>query len=285
MSKRRSDSTTQSAKRQKLGPLLAEFFIKNSATLLEKLETIDHVDPVDKKVDEKQDLVDKKVDSYMVRPPLDSFMSETPHERVLRILKKFDSSFSGIVTLGDNPRITVTVKQGLIHSSYGMPAVVVQYTGGTIDMWFNEGKLDRENDKPAVMYSDGIMVWYKNDLPDRNILPAFISSKYTVTYLKGKMHSYDDQPSMRVVGDDEFKIIKSTWHTDGQIDRIGNPAIIAMGGKIRVWKRKGVLHRDGGRPAYIDEIKNIYVVYENGVAISRSRGKREVGFATTNLTE
>lgn len=83
-------------------------------------------------------------------------------------------------------------------------------------------------------------------------------SGFLRTYLDGKLHSFDDKPS-RVSYDGKVKI----WHKNGIIHRDGDkPAVIKDTVEItpsgvekhifvKHWYKKGVSHRDGDKPASI----------------------------------
>ncbi len=51
-------------------------------------------------------------------------------------------------------------QHGKLHRDNDLPAVI--YTNGT-QMWYQHGKLHRDNDLPAVIYSDGAVEYWIND--------------------------------------------------------------------------------------------------------------------------
>jgi len=120
--------------------------------------------------------------------------------------------------------------------------------------WFKNDLLHRDNDLPAVIYSDGTKCWYKKGNKHRdNDKPAVINrdsgSKYW--YKNGQLHSYNDQPAV--------------------IDSDGS----------KFWFKNGLLHRDNDKPAEINSNGNMYWYQnnkkhrENGPAVIRYDGLLE----------
>jgi hypothetical protein len=65
-------------------------------------------------------------------------------------------------------------KNGLKHRDNDLPAVI--WSDGT-QLWYKNGKRHRDNDLPAVIDSDGSQKWWKNGLRHRDHdLPAIIWS-------------------------------------------------------------------------------------------------------------
>ena len=76
---------------------------------------------------------------------------------------------------------------GELHSFNDLPAIV--YSDGT-KIWYKDGLVHRDNDLPAVIMSDGTKKWCKNGLVHRdNDLPAIINYNGTmIWYRNGKLH-------------------------------------------------------------------------------------------------
>ena len=103
------------------------------------------------------------------------------------------------------------------------------------ETWFINGKLHRDQDKPAF-------IWYSVSKKSNQ------KSKYW--YQNGELHREGDQPAVITsAGTQE-------WYKHGKRHRDGdNPAVITYNG-IRRWYKNGVLHREGN-PAVIlnDDVK------------------------------
>jgi hypothetical protein len=149
-------------------------------------------------------------------------------------------------------------------------------------LWYKNGRLHREGDKPAVITSDGKKEYWKNGNlykkedsnaqrwydedgnPHRdNMLPAVIQGDDKLFYFHGiyygkiegkkqewvdsnrEQHSYNDLPQINVYGD-------RLWFKHGFLHRGGDkPAIIRADG-TQVWYKNHKIHRDGDKPAYIE---------------------------------
>jgi len=74
--------------------------------------------------------------------------------------------------------------------------IQVRIIGGI--RWFKNGKLHRDNDKPAVIHFSGSTYWYKNGEFHRdNDQPASIWNDGTKQWWKnGKLHRDNDKPSI-----------------------------------------------------------------------------------------
>jgi hypothetical protein len=60
-----------------------------------------------------------------------------------------------------------------LHSFDDEPSYIVTSRGDKA--WHKDGKLHRDNDKPAIIYGDGSMSWYKDDMRHRDSGgPAYI---------------------------------------------------------------------------------------------------------------
>jgi hypothetical protein len=114
------------------------------------------------------------------------YMWETHNEVKLNIInyyKEFTNDVKRGVLFGiphsinDEPAEILTnmrawCNSGRYHRENDLPAVI--FTNGR-KLWYKNGKCHREGDLPAYIYADGTQVWYKNDKPHReNDLPAAI---------------------------------------------------------------------------------------------------------------
>jgi hypothetical protein len=92
--------------------------------------------------------------------------------------------------------------------------------------WYQNGKYHRDNDLPAVIFSNGNQFWYKN----------------------GKFHRDNDLPAIIFLNG------RQDWYQHGKLHRDNDlPAVIAYGDHY--WYKNGLFHRDNDLPA---------VIYEDG---------------------
>jgi len=108
--------------------------------------------------------------------------------------------------------------------------------------YYKNGKLHRDGDEPAVIWSDGSKHYYKSGKRHRDgDKPAVINSDGTIRYYKdGKLHRDGDKP-----------------------------ADIDSDGSVEYWKN-GELHRDGDKPASIWSDGTIRY-YKNGVEYTKEQ--------------
>jgi hypothetical protein len=113
-----------------------------------------------------------------------------------------------------------------LHSIDDFPAV--QKTDGT-KVWYKNGIIDREENKPAVISAYGVQQFYQNGVLHRNDLPAEIHPNGTRKwFLNGKLQRENDQPCIISVQkyNNGKVIITSYWYHDFYLHREQNPAII-----------------------------------------------------------
>lgn len=112
---------------------------------------------------------------------------------------------------------------------------------GTSRQYNENGRLHSYNDEPAVIYTNGDKIWYKD----------------------GKQHRDNDQPAVILV--DGHK----EWWVDGKRHRDNDqPAIIYKSG-TQIWYKDGKRHRDNDLPAFICPDGSKYW-YKDGVRITTS---------------
>ena len=166
-----------------------------------------------------------------------------------------------------------TYANGVLHSFQDQPAV----DNGWVKIWYRLGKIHRDNDQPAQVYSNGTKKWYQNGLLHREIKPAVMeydgkwswhklgqysreNNKPTVSYLNvltngpntliwtdgmGRIHRDNDRPAIiNCTGDKE-------WYQNGQKHRHNDrPALVMQNGEM-VWYKRGKIHRAKDKPAVI----------------------------------
>jgi len=126
--------------------------------------------------------------------------------------------------------------------------------------WYQNGKIHRDNDLPAIIYYDGTQEWFQNgELNRDNDLPALIYSYGTkVWYKNGQRHRDNDMPA--VIHYDGTQI----WYNNGEYHRDNDlPAIIKANGN-KEWYKNGKYHRDNnGSPVIIHANGNVW--YKNNI--------------------
>jgi len=103
--------------------------------------------------------------------------------------------------------------------------------------WFKNGKLHRDNDKPAVIWSDGEKNWHKD----------------------GPLHRDGDKPA--VIQANGAKV----WYKNGKCHRDNDKPAGVFHDGAKYWYKNGKLHRDNDKPA---------VIFHDGVARWYKNGKQ-----------
>ena len=99
-------------------------------------------------------------------------------------------------------------------------------------IWLTNGKLHRDNDLPAILWSDGTCSWYQNGETHRdNDKPAFINPWGDQHwYQNGLRHRENDLPASVYVNG------LTIWYFNGQKHRENNlPAVIYFNGDKEWW--------------------------------------------------
>jgi len=147
-----------------------------------------------------------------------------------------------------------------VHPDNHNPTEITSY--GT-KIWKNSaGQYHREGDKPAVIYSDGAIEYWKEGKRHRDgDKPAFIYPNGAIEYWKeGNRHRDGDKPAY-IYSDGTV----SYWK-EGKCHRDGDkPAYINSNGIIEYCK-EGKLHREGDKPARIYSTGTVEY-WENGVLL------------------
>ena len=115
--------------------------------------------------------------------------------------------------------------------------------------WYFNGKHHREDDKPAIILSNGTKVWYFNGKRHRESdKPAviFISGSQH-WYFNGKYHRDNDKPA--IIDRDGYK----EWLFNGKTHRENGPAIIHPDG-YKYWYLNDIPYTE---VEYWEEIKKI----------------------------
>jgi hypothetical protein len=116
-----------------------------------------------------------------------------------------------------------------LHRDNDLPAV--EYTNGT-KHWYANGKLHRDNDLPAVIYGDGAKSWYINGKRYRiNDLPVAESANGTkYWYANGNYHRDNDLPAIECADGTKH------WYANGKVHRLGGlPAKEFVNGNKEWW--------------------------------------------------
>lgn len=148
------------------------------------------------------------------------------------------------------------VKRGLQHRDGDLPAVIIP--DNSLFIWMKNGRIHRDNDRPAIECSL-FKKWFTRGVLHRDIRPAVINKTGYEWYQHGKLNSIGGCPSI-------IKISGSMmWHKKGLLHRDGDkPAIISD--KRMEWFQNGKRHRDGCLPAIIAK-NGIVQFWENGSQI------------------
>lgn len=137
------------------------------------------------------------------------------------------------------------------------PAIIY---GNGDEVWYQNGEIHRDGNKPAITKRDGVRKWYLHGKPCR------LSGSANVIYADGTqewrneddvVHRDGDLPAIiRPDGTKEW-LLNGVHHRDGDL-----PAIIGLNGH-RAYYNKGVLHREVG-PALIEPDKSVIAYYRFG---------------------
>ena len=98
-------------------------------------------------------------------------------------------------------------KNHRLHSYGDKPAKIFKNCGRECKEWYSHGEPHRDNDLPAIIYSDGYTAWYKD----------------------GERHRDGDKPAIiRANGAQE-------WWRDGRRHRDNGPALVDTDGHSEWW--------------------------------------------------
>jgi hypothetical protein len=105
------------------------------------------------------------------------------------------------------------------HRENDKPAII--YSDGTQQWWY-KGERHRDNDLPAIIRPDGTQIWYMNGLVHReNDLPAVIYPNGSQEwYINGKLHRENDKPAIIYLNGYQ------EWWSNGERQRLCGPAVI-----------------------------------------------------------
>ena len=113
---------------------------------------------------------------------------------VEKLLEKYKRKYPG-VPYKINLYSIISQKNNKLHSYGDAPAEVGVDEGKS---WYKEGKLHRENDKPAVIYDEAKQWYYHGKLHRENDKPAIISLEGEKSYYyHGKEYDPTDTPEKR----------------------------------------------------------------------------------------
>jgi antitoxin component YwqK of YwqJK toxin-antitoxin module len=105
--------------------------------------------------------------------------------------------------------------------------------------WYKNGKFHRDNDLPAMIFSDGRQFWFKNGQMHRdNDLPATIypNGQLQEWFQNGKFHRDNDLPAVI------FSNGHQSWYNNGEIHRDNDlPAIILANGH-QYWYKNDLIY-------------------------------------------
>ena len=124
------------------------------------------------------------------------------------------------------------VSKKLLANNYKDGSQTEKTADGT-RVWYKNGEVHRDDDRPAIIYADGGLVWYKNGEYHRDgDKPARIDEDGTLGWWKnGKIHRDGDKPA--VIGSDGLLV----WYKNGQRHRVLGPAVIDKNNNFEWWFR------------------------------------------------
>jgi hypothetical protein len=108
-----------------------------------------------------------------------------------------------------------------------------------------DNKIHRDNDKPAIEWSDGKKEWYQNDERHRdNDKPAIeFASGTKFWYQNGKLHRDNDKPAI------EHANGTKEWYQNGNQHRDNDKPAIEFASGTKFWYQNGKIYRDNGKPS------------------------------------
>ncbi len=92
---------------------------------------------------------------------------------------------------------------------------------------------------------------FRCDFQPRRYRELFIFRGSNDTYMFGRLQSIDDLPS-QAISYWQVNILTYEWHHQGQLHRVGKPAVIDKYKNKIKWCRHGDVHRGDGEPAIVD---------------------------------
>ena len=126
-----------------------------------------------------------------------------------QIIRKLRRNFLNKFTMiNDNGNYTSYELNGKLHRENDKPAL--EWENGDKEWWVN-GKCHRENDKPAIEWVYGGKEWYVNGkLHRENDKPAFEGANGNKSwYVNGKLHRENDKPALEYANGDK------SWYVNG----------------------------------------------------------------------
>ena len=122
-----------------------------------------------------------------------------------------------------------------------------------------DGRLTSFDGEPAVRLANGTREWWTRDELQRRYQPT-IYGGHRWTNGKGEYHSFNDEPSF--VDTDGVR----KWHRDGVLHRDGDkPAVVDDTSGVSRWFIDSELHREGDQPAHVDTTQGIRRWHRHGV--------------------
>ncbi len=140
---------------------------------------------------------------------------------------------------------------GLKHRENDQPAVI--YSNGDKEWWTN-GLQHRDNDQPAVIRKDGVMEWWKNGKRHRdNDLPADVAANGTLVWYKnGNMHRDNDRPA------DIHPDCHKGWYKNGRKHRDNDKPAVMYQYRNEWWIEGKIIRSDDfyGTPRHAENVRN-----------------------------
>ena len=195
----------------------------------------------------------------------------TPADENKRLARLFNYYWyeNDILTREDGPAVLLSngteewYLNGLLHRVNGPALKQFLYTENGIsrfdEYWYTDGKLNREDDEPAVERANGDKEWYTDDVRTRTGAPAITKSDGSeYWYLNGKINRGDDEPAVleyvSTIEDDNegpINLFNKYWYTNGNLNREDDEPAVENADGSKEWYTNGNLNRGGDEPAVI----------------------------------
>lgn len=148
-------------------------------------------------------------------------------------------------------------------------------------VYYQDGKIHRDEDKPAAKYNDGELVYYRNNMihRDEKLGPTVIYPDGSYRYYKNNVYHRDaDEPAVFDVSEYICNVSKTMYYRDGKLHRdndntgMPQPAITMHNGSTYYY-RNGKLHNELGPASikYRDGKLHSYEKWLDGVFISEMK--------------
>jgi antitoxin component YwqK of YwqJK toxin-antitoxin module len=171
----------------------------------------------------------------------------------MKVINKTENQIGNdVFTIEREDNKTSYYKNGQLHRDDDLPAV--EFSNGD-KHYYKNGQLHRDNDLPAIEDTSGTKIYYKNGKIHRDgDKPAVEYAVGTKEWYKnGQLHRDGGLPAIvKADGTQEFYMfgqeVETMILTEGKLNNSHDPSIILKDG-TKIWFKDGLIHRDGDEPA------------------------------------